>query len=239
MAEHVANVRASAAELATSLARHQPGAAGADHRPRFHRDERRGTASVLHAGELFVDGLPVPGVRTSRTRSDGVDAHRRYRPLGDRPREPILYARGAGHAQLGAGSARRVCRAGDRGRRGGPVRASAQSGGLLNGFAIAAIGIPPILATLGTGLIFTGIAVVLSGGAAVLGFPDAISVLGNGTLLGRSGAGASVRRAGGRGRFRPQLDGVWAAHLPAGHEPSCRALRRHRQFPSHAWRVPD
>lgn len=57
-------------------------------------------------------------------------------------------------------------------------------GGLLNGFAIAAIGIPPILATLGTGLIFTGIAVVLSGGAAVLGFPDAISVLGNGTLWG-------------------------------------------------------
>jgi simple sugar transport system permease protein len=57
-------------------------------------------------------------------------------------------------------------------------------GGLLNGFAIAAIGVPPILATLGTGLIFTGIAVVLSGGAAVLGFPDAISVLGNGALLG-------------------------------------------------------
>jgi simple sugar transport system permease protein len=57
-------------------------------------------------------------------------------------------------------------------------------GGLLNGIAIAAVGIPPILATLGTGLIFTGIAVVLSGGAAVLGFPDAISVLGNGSLLG-------------------------------------------------------
>ena len=57
-------------------------------------------------------------------------------------------------------------------------------GGLLNGLAIAAVGIPPILATLGTGLIFTGIAVVLSGGAAVLGFPDAISVLGNGTVLG-------------------------------------------------------
>ena len=57
-------------------------------------------------------------------------------------------------------------------------------GGLLNGLAIAAIGIPPILATLGTGLIFTGVAVVLSDGAAVLGFPDAISVLGNGALLG-------------------------------------------------------
>ena len=57
-------------------------------------------------------------------------------------------------------------------------------GGLLNGLAIAAIGIPPILATLGTGLIFTGVAVVLSGGAAVLGFPDAISPLGNGALFG-------------------------------------------------------
>ena len=54
-------------------------------------------------------------------------------------------------------------------------------GGLCNGLAI---GIPPILATLGTGLIFAGIAVVLSGGAAVLGFPDAISVLGNGAVFG-------------------------------------------------------
>jgi simple sugar transport system permease protein len=56
-------------------------------------------------------------------------------------------------------------------------------GGLLNGLAIAGVGIPPILATLATGLIFSGIAVVLSGGAAVLGFPDAISVIGNGALL--------------------------------------------------------
>lgn len=56
-------------------------------------------------------------------------------------------------------------------------------GGIVNGLAIATIGIPPILATLGTGLIFTGIAVVLSGGAAVLGLPDAISVVGNGTLV--------------------------------------------------------
>ena len=57
-------------------------------------------------------------------------------------------------------------------------------GGLINGLAIASIDIPPILATLATGLIYSGIAVVLSGGAAVLGFPDAISVLGNGLLVG-------------------------------------------------------
>jgi simple sugar transport system permease protein len=57
-------------------------------------------------------------------------------------------------------------------------------GGLFNGLAIAAIGIPPILATLGTGLIYSGIAVVVSGGAAVLGFPDAMSGLGNGAVAG-------------------------------------------------------
>ncbi len=57
-------------------------------------------------------------------------------------------------------------------------------GGLINGLAIAGVGIPPILATLGTGLIYTGVAVVLSGGAAVLGFPDAMSGLGNGSVLG-------------------------------------------------------
>lgn len=55
--------------------------------------------------------------------------------------------------------------------------------GLVNGFCIAGIGIPPILATLGTGLIFTGIGIVLTGGSAVVGFPEAFSVIGNGTIL--------------------------------------------------------
>ncbi|WP_181703567.1 ABC transporter permease [Chthonobacter albigriseus] len=57
-------------------------------------------------------------------------------------------------------------------------------GGLVNGLIIAVIGIPPILATLGTGLIFTGIAVVLTEGQAVLGFPAAFSVIGNGSIYG-------------------------------------------------------
>lgn len=58
------------------------------------------------------------------------------------------------------------------------------AGGLLNGFCIAYFGIPPILATLGTGLMFTGAAVVITNGYAVLGFPAAFSVIGNGTILG-------------------------------------------------------
>jgi simple sugar transport system permease protein len=57
-------------------------------------------------------------------------------------------------------------------------------GGLLNGFCIACIGIPPILATLGTGLIFTGTAIVITNGYAVLGFPAAFSAIGNGSLWG-------------------------------------------------------
>ncbi|MEA2779407.1 MAG: simple sugar transport system permease protein, partial [Rhodospirillaceae bacterium] len=61
--------------------------------------------------------------------------------------------------------------------------ASGAIGGLLNGLSIAFIGIPPILATLGTGLIFTGAAIVITGGAAVLGLPAAFSVIGNGTIL--------------------------------------------------------
>lgn len=54
--------------------------------------------------------------------------------------------------------------------------------GAINGFAIAGIGIPPILATLGTGLMFKGIAIVLTEGRAVVGFPDAFAWLGNGLV---------------------------------------------------------
>ncbi len=54
--------------------------------------------------------------------------------------------------------------------------------GLVNGICIAGIGIPPILATLGTGLMFTGIGVVITGGSAVINFPAAFAVIGNGTI---------------------------------------------------------
>lgn len=56
--------------------------------------------------------------------------------------------------------------------------------GLFNGIAIAIFGLPPILATLGSGLIFTGIAVALTGGSAVMGLPPAAAWLGNGLVLG-------------------------------------------------------
>ena len=55
--------------------------------------------------------------------------------------------------------------------------------GLFNGVVISKIGIPPILATLATMQLYMGLAIVLTGGKAVLGFPEKFAVLGNGTML--------------------------------------------------------
>ena len=46
------------------------------------------------------------------------------------------------------------------------------AGGAINGFLIARLGVTPILATIGSGQIFTGVALVLTGGAAIVGFPQ-------------------------------------------------------------------
>ncbi|MCD1619009.1 ABC transporter permease [Salipiger manganoxidans] len=58
-------------------------------------------------------------------------------------------------------------------------------GGLLNGIIIARLGITPILCTLGTQMLFTGLAVVVSDGRSVtIGSPDPMYELGNGVILG-------------------------------------------------------
>ena len=57
-------------------------------------------------------------------------------------------------------------------------------GGLLNGLIIAYLDLTPILCTLGTQLVFTGLAVVLSNGASVhVDYVDALSDIGNGTFF--------------------------------------------------------
>ncbi|KQQ89410.1 ABC transporter permease [Aureimonas sp. Leaf324] len=56
--------------------------------------------------------------------------------------------------------------------------------GFLNGLLIAKARITPILATLGTGQIFTGFCVVLTGGPAITGFPAYWGLIGNGKILG-------------------------------------------------------
>jgi simple sugar transport system permease protein len=56
--------------------------------------------------------------------------------------------------------------------------------GTFNGVLVATFGLPPILATLGSGLIFTGIAIALTGGSAVMGFPPAMAFIGNATVVG-------------------------------------------------------
>ncbi|WP_237479290.1 ABC transporter permease [Lichenibacterium dinghuense] len=56
--------------------------------------------------------------------------------------------------------------------------------GALNGALIAKLRITPILATLGTSQVFTGLALVLTGGPAIVGFPAAWDFIGNGKVLG-------------------------------------------------------
>lgn len=55
--------------------------------------------------------------------------------------------------------------------------------GLFNGFLIAILGYSPILATLGTMTLFTGIGTVLTGGSTLFGV-DALTAIGRGQLLG-------------------------------------------------------
>lgn len=54
--------------------------------------------------------------------------------------------------------------------------------GFINGFLIVYVGVPPILATLGTMGLFLGIAVVITEGHGVTGFPDKFLYIGSGTI---------------------------------------------------------
>lgn len=56
--------------------------------------------------------------------------------------------------------------------------------GLVNGFVIAYLGVSPILATLGTMTLCKGLAIGLTHGNVISGFPDPIVFIGNGTVLG-------------------------------------------------------
>jgi simple sugar transport system permease protein len=56
--------------------------------------------------------------------------------------------------------------------------------GTFNGFLVAKVKIPPILATLGTFELFSGIAIVLTKGKAISGFPEAYSATISGRLFG-------------------------------------------------------
>ncbi len=56
--------------------------------------------------------------------------------------------------------------------------------GALNGFLIAVLDISPILATLGTMIMVSGISIVLTEGYVISGFPHAMLAIGNGDLFG-------------------------------------------------------
>lgn len=56
--------------------------------------------------------------------------------------------------------------------------------GLVNGLVITAVGVPAIIATLGTNGLFMGIAIILTEGHGIRGFPEEFLFIGSGTILG-------------------------------------------------------
>lgn len=55
--------------------------------------------------------------------------------------------------------------------------------GFINGVLIAYIGVPAILATLGTMGLFSGIAIIVTKGYGILGFPEKFLLIGSGTIF--------------------------------------------------------
>ncbi len=56
--------------------------------------------------------------------------------------------------------------------------------GWFNGVIITAVGVPAIIATLGTNGLFMGIAIILTEGHGIRGFPEEFLFIGSGTILG-------------------------------------------------------
>ena len=56
--------------------------------------------------------------------------------------------------------------------------------GFINSFLIANLGIPPILVTLGTMNLFYGVAMIVTDGRGIIGFPQQLLDIGSGNMLG-------------------------------------------------------
>lgn len=55
--------------------------------------------------------------------------------------------------------------------------------GILNGILVSLAGVPAIIATLGTNGLFMGIAIIITGGTGIQGFPEEFLFFGSGTFL--------------------------------------------------------
>lgn len=56
--------------------------------------------------------------------------------------------------------------------------------GLVNGFLVAWLDLPPLIATLGTSYVYSSVALVITKGVPVSGLPEGFSFLGHGQILG-------------------------------------------------------
>jgi len=56
--------------------------------------------------------------------------------------------------------------------------------GLLNGLIVGYFHLPPLLATIGSGFLYTGIFKGITGGESIFGYPENLEFIGNGEILG-------------------------------------------------------
>ena len=98
--------------------------------------------------------------------------------------------------------------------------------GLLNGWLIAYLDISPILATLGTMIMVSGIAIVLTKGYVISGFPKEMLFIGNGMILGIPVPLLIFLAAPGSLALILEAHAAWNADLPVWLQPHRHLLLR-------------
>jgi simple sugar transport system permease protein len=127
-----------------------------------------GLLSVAMMVAMLTGGIDLSIVGIANL--SGILAGLTFHAMAGGSRGPALSAMPLGQVALGVGVA----------------LATGLAAGALNGVLIARARIIPMLATIGSGLVFTGISLVLTGGPALVGYPRLWTAIGNGRALGLS-----------------------------------------------------
>jgi simple sugar transport system permease protein len=125
-----------------------------------------GLLSIAMMVAMLTGGIDLSIVGIANL--SGILAGLTFHALAGGARGPALADMAPGRVALGVGVA----------------LATGLAAGTLNGVLIARLRIIPMLATIGSGLVFTGIALVLTGGPALVGYPRLWTAIGNASAFG-------------------------------------------------------
>ncbi len=138
--------------------------------------------SFFKLGNIQSMAFQIPELGVLVAGDDDHHAHLGDQPVDHRLDQPVRDRHGADHDHAGAANGGSAL---------GVVLLALLAGvlvaaliGLLNGWLIAYLDISPILATLGTMILVSGFAIVLTKGYVISGFPKEMLFIGNGVILG-------------------------------------------------------